>query len=285
MLVHRSPKMVTCPGSWSIVGEHHSGRETDEQAAVRGLREELPGLAPLLGTRIRLLPLRRVPRWFLFDYPPTPDGSRRYDRCLISEYVVHVSANASEALSLLRGGASAELEHESSRMEMVPIGQLVRRLKRHPESFCAPELLPAALLDSYADLCKMLDGSRSSSGPSSLRDAAAANAVGCSIPRHAFALDSRQPPALPERLDLKRVIRGRPQSNSSDASARVAWAAAGQRARQLRATTRARPPRVPMPQPARGPLYGMGARQHAAVEAAPNHAAFVRRALEAAGLG
>ena len=57
---------------------------------------------------------------------------------------------------MLTAGVAAEHEHEASQMEFVPLGSVVRRLKRHPETFCAPELLPAALLDSYMDVCAWL---------------------------------------------------------------------------------------------------------------------------------
>ena len=68
LLVHRSPQMVTCPASWSIIGEHNAGREEDSDCARRAVREELPGLAPLLATsRLRIEPLRSQRRWFLFD--------------------------------------------------------------------------------------------------------------------------------------------------------------------------------------------------------------------------
>ena len=161
LLVHRSPQMATCPNTWSTIGEHHSGREDDVQCAHRAVREELPGLKDLLGTpRMQLTRLRAQPRWFLFDYPSSYSHAaaaaarvQRVDRCLISEYLVHVRANASEALLLLTAGRAKETEHEASRMAFVPLHQVARRLRRHPESFCAPELFPRALLDSYASAC------------------------------------------------------------------------------------------------------------------------------------
>ena len=70
LLVRRSSKMATCPDSLSIVGEHMSGREKEEHAARRGIREELPGFVSLLGTpALTLTPLRpgRSSRWFLYD--------------------------------------------------------------------------------------------------------------------------------------------------------------------------------------------------------------------------
>ena len=81
LLVRRSLRMATCPDSLSIIGEHHAGREEDEACAYRAIREEVPGLAPLVGTRrLQLSRLRQTPRWFLFDYPTSAkDGARRYE--------------------------------------------------------------------------------------------------------------------------------------------------------------------------------------------------------------
>ena len=80
LIVRRSARMVTCPESFSIIGEHHNGREEDDQAAKRAVNEELPGLAPLAAAgRLRIAPLRPTPRWFLFDYPPARDDVKRYE--------------------------------------------------------------------------------------------------------------------------------------------------------------------------------------------------------------
>ena len=154
LLVQRSATMKTCPRALSIIGEHHSGRESDEACARRALREELPGLVAAYGTRLELLPLRPVPRWFLFDYPGEP---RRHDRCLIVEYAVRVPANATTALMSIRGGHDREYyEHEATEMNFWPLPTVARLLRREPERFCAPELLPAALLDTLADLGRAL---------------------------------------------------------------------------------------------------------------------------------
>ena len=41
LLVHRSARMVTCPDTWSLVGEHNQPGESYVDAARRGLMEEL----------------------------------------------------------------------------------------------------------------------------------------------------------------------------------------------------------------------------------------------------
>ena len=101
LLLRRSSSMATCAGGLSIVGEHSWLGESDERCARRALREELPGLARALQhatAASSLHPLRAVPRWFLYDYP---DDLRR-DRALISEWLLSLNINGSEAQALLQ---------------------------------------------------------------------------------------------------------------------------------------------------------------------------------------
>ena len=85
--------MVTCPSMVSIIGEHTAGRETDEETAWRALREELPGLLPLVSTqRLAITPLRSAGRWFLFDYPPAADGKGRFECVHRTRATLHMPA-------------------------------------------------------------------------------------------------------------------------------------------------------------------------------------------------
>jgi len=152
LLLRRSSSMATCAGGLSIVGEHSWLGESDERCARRALREELPGLAAraAASATASLHPLRAVPRWFLYDYP---DDLRR-DRALISEWLLTLSINGTQAQALLRQQAA---EHaEASEMRFVSIAEYARRLLQESHSFCAPGLLPSALVDSVADVCHVL---------------------------------------------------------------------------------------------------------------------------------
>jgi len=149
LIAQRNAAMATCPGTLTVIGEHHNGRESDAACARRALREELPGLASLSSS---LFALRRAPRWFLYDYAPLADGISRRDRCLISEYVVELRANASEALERVRVRGAPE----AASVSFQSISEVRRMLRRRPERFCARELYPSCLLDSLADLVDTL---------------------------------------------------------------------------------------------------------------------------------
>ena len=157
LLLRRSPSMATCAGGLSIVGEHSWLGESDERCARRALREELPSLARAAASAAASLhPLRAVPRWFLYDYP---DDLRR-DRALISEWLLSLSINGTQAQALLRQQAAVPTptgQHaEASEMRFVTIAEYARRLLQESHSFCAPGLLPSALVDSVADICHVL---------------------------------------------------------------------------------------------------------------------------------
>ena len=206
LLVRRASTMATCPGLMSIIGELHQHVEDDDICAARAVREELPGLAPLLGTQMSLRPLRPRSRWFLFDYPPaTPESAARYDRCLITEYVAMIDANSTEALRLLTAGREGELEHEASTSKFYPLGEFARWLQQKPAEFCAPELLPAALLDSLASMCAMLNALRPTHMPAGCNEAPMLGRwTAMDYPQFRPSRSA----ALPERLDLHRVSRG-----------------------------------------------------------------------------
>ena len=291
LLVKRSPRMVTCPSAFSIIGEHHQNRESDEACAVRAVREELPGLAPLLGTpALELFRLRPTPRWFLFDYPIAGDGARRHDRCLISEFVLRLAGNSSTALARLNQGTRHEAEHEATTMEFVPLGQAVRRLRRHPESFCAPELFPAALVDSYIDMC---DAWRRPDLPRAFPASEDAPLpAGCSKSEIAEAVRARNQPTMHEDFQLARVVRG--HNHSAAAADAPGFATGAQRTRRLKAARQAQMLhkvkeagiRSSRDTPHTRPRVDAARASSTDTRAAPSGeaAALVRRALEAAGL-
>ena len=155
LVLRRSQHMVTCPGALSIIGEHHKGVEDDVSCARRAIHEELPALLTLPDGTLEMVPLRVAPRWFLYDYP---DG-KRFDRCLITEFVARLDMNTSMASSwLLQPPLMLDqpFEQEASSLSFMPLSALRWQLLEQPNRFCAPRLFPACLLDSVHDICRML---------------------------------------------------------------------------------------------------------------------------------
>lgn len=278
LLVRRSSRMVTCPGTLSIIGEHHQGSESDISCATRAVREELPGLAPLLGTpALKLVPLRSEPRWFLFDYPLGRDGAGRFDRCLISEFVVHLAGNSSAALARLHAATQHEVEREASVMEFVNLGEVQTRLRRQPESFCAPELFPAALLDSYVDVCASWHREYKKSRADDTSASVRAWQTSCS--ETAPKAPARGRPAMRERFHLARIVHGRNRSTAAGGARRMGMAGAaggGQRMRRLKLQKQAMP--VTEEHETQQPRRSASAATNGVA------AAMVRKALLAAGL-
>jgi len=158
LMMRRAAGAVQCPDRLSILGEHHVRKETDEHCARRTMRQELPAL---LRSSIRSLqPLRPKPRWFLYE---EADGAR-HDRSLVSEWVLQLALNSTEAAALIMRhqgpvedeGAGVEGgDGPPSETHFLPIDTFSRQLSKQASSFCAPGLLPAALVDSLSDICAL----------------------------------------------------------------------------------------------------------------------------------
>lgn len=88
LLLKRSPQLVTCPNSWSVMGEHTYRDETPKETAIRGLREELgDALYQLFLTKGgKILPLVKHPVYFKGDY-----GHGRIDRQMTFLYAVEMN--------------------------------------------------------------------------------------------------------------------------------------------------------------------------------------------------
>ena len=178
-----------------------------------------------------------------------------------------------EALALLAAGRQREHEHEASGLELVPLGQLVRRLRRHPEQFCAPELLPAALLDTYSDVCAALSDECRRTGC-----ADAPLPAGCSKSELLAAPSRPARSALPETLDLQRVVRGRNHSTT------MRRQLSGGRQRRLHGSADAPfPVAAARPSSARAAGTLATAPRRSASAASVGAESHVRRALNAAG--
>lgn len=161
LMMRRSAGSEQCPGRLSILGEHHVRKETDEHCARRTMRQELPAL---LRSSIRSLqPLRPKPRWFLYEEA----DDARHDRSLVSEWVLQLALNSTEAAALImkhQGPVEDEAagvnggEGVPSETHFLPIDTFSRQLSKSSfgtSSFCAPGLLPAALVDSVSDICAL----------------------------------------------------------------------------------------------------------------------------------
>lgn len=83
LIVRRHPEMVTCPGAWSLVGEHFSLDEKVSEAAKRGVLEELGSSVADEVTTIENI--FHHPLFYTKDYLNT-DGKK--DRQIT--YVMHV---------------------------------------------------------------------------------------------------------------------------------------------------------------------------------------------------
>lgn len=151
LLVWRSPRMVTCPSSWSMAGEHVVAGETFEAAAVRGLEEEVEFLGEAdvqalgvpylfrhkyqtrLGLRTDLQWTRSFLAWskdFSVDFAQISSGSP----------AAVLDPEASSMANFSAAEAASASTAENTRMVGLPIAKVVGLALRSRNYFCNKEL-------------------------------------------------------------------------------------------------------------------------------------------------
>jgi len=96
LLLRRGPDLVTCPLSWSMVGEHTYRDESKNDTLMRGIEEELGGktLKALADTG-SYTELTDLPLFYFRDYGPEREG--RIDRQVTHLWLVELGVSADEA--------------------------------------------------------------------------------------------------------------------------------------------------------------------------------------------
>lgn len=86
-VLKRGPQLVTCPNSWSLVGEHAFGDETMLETTQRGIREELGDNVLQLAAFVRQLGPH--PLYYFRAYGPS--NMNRVDRQITSTWWVQLN--------------------------------------------------------------------------------------------------------------------------------------------------------------------------------------------------
>lgn len=145
LLVWRAPSMATCPGTWSVLGEHAVSGESFEQAAVRGMAEEAPFLEQA----------KLVAAGEAFKFQHQYNGStRRVDNQWTRSFLAlpldvnvdfgAISVHAKAVLSTIgssqnnSGTVPPPLTHENTRFQGMPLADVVRTALRGTMYFCNP---------------------------------------------------------------------------------------------------------------------------------------------------
>jgi NUDIX domain len=160
LLLWRSPQMVTCPGSWSVAGEHAVAGESLSAAAARGLEEEVEflgeaALQPLgrpylfrheyqtrKGLRIDLQWTRSFLAWsavFAVDFSQISSGSPGSLVESIEAAAAEAAGNASAEAATSAAQAAAASTLENTRMVGLPMATVVRLALRSKSYFCNDE--------------------------------------------------------------------------------------------------------------------------------------------------
>lgn len=115
LLLRRGPDLVTCPNTWSIVGEHHFRKEVPLEAARRGLVEEL-GKSILDHDVEGVHNLTASPLYYIRNYGPT--NGNRVDRQLTYLWEVRLNKRYE--------GVHLDLDDEVAEHRWVPLDKFKR---------------------------------------------------------------------------------------------------------------------------------------------------------------
>jgi len=133
LLTKRAPDMVTCPNSWTLLGEHSSvGEELDPEATVfRGMQEEIGSFLnhTLVAHSGNLMP-DKMPMYFTHDYGPKLE--HRTDRQFTYFWYVELRISGEEVLRRKETGAM----DENSKMRWISTTELEALLFQRPKDFC-----------------------------------------------------------------------------------------------------------------------------------------------------
>lgn len=113
--------MKTCPGAWSIPGEHRHAGETTEMNVARGLREEL-GDDVMMHIRVSKN-LTAGYRWYYREY-----GDGRKDRQLTEGWLILLDAP--------HGSVRFKMDDEVADSRWVPASDWLNWVQDSPLSFC-----------------------------------------------------------------------------------------------------------------------------------------------------
>lgn len=137
LMIKRKNDLVTCPGKWSLVGEHAFRDESPLDTVRRGIKEELGSrFLDYIDTHGSITKLMDLPVYFELDYGPSRIG-RRIDKQVTYMWLVETSLERKGKFdSEIHTEKIIEFDHEVADHVWKPLSEAEKWLDDDKKSFC-----------------------------------------------------------------------------------------------------------------------------------------------------
>lgn len=141
LMIKRKDNLVTCPGTWSLVGEHAYRDESPLDNVRRGLKEELGsrflGHVDKHGSISKLTDL---PVYFELDYGPRKIG-RRIDKQITYLWLVEVVMDRNVSHDRVSSDSMIEFDHEVADHTWKSLDEAEKWLEADKHAFCHDRII------------------------------------------------------------------------------------------------------------------------------------------------
>ncbi len=144
LLLKRGKDMLTCPSTWSVIGEHTFRDENPIETAKRGVLEELgSAFFDHMNDRGQIRNLTEYPVYYERDYGPS--NGNRIDRQITYLWLVEMNLSSNDQTSRQEADALLQLDHEVADHSWKPLDQFEQWLMNDdavaPKDFCHPTIV------------------------------------------------------------------------------------------------------------------------------------------------
>jgi 8-oxo-dGTP pyrophosphatase MutT (NUDIX family) len=146
LMIKRKEDLVTCPGTWSLVGEHAYRDESPLDTVRRGLKEELGSrfldYVDRFGSITKLMDL---PVYFELDYGPSKIG-RRTDKQVTYLWLVEVPMEKNVSGDAISSESTIEFDHEVADHAWKSLDEIKKLVKVDKHAFCHDKIISLMIL-------------------------------------------------------------------------------------------------------------------------------------------
>jgi ADP-ribose pyrophosphatase len=146
LIIKRKEELVTCPGKWSLVGEHAYRDESPMDNVRRGLKEELgSSFLDYVDKYGSITKLMDLPVYFELDYGPSKVG-RRIDKQVTHLWLVEAPIERNVSNDRVTFENIIEFDHEVADHAWKSKDEIENWIKVDKNAFCHDRILNLMML-------------------------------------------------------------------------------------------------------------------------------------------